>query len=544
MSEHSLEVQIEALPEKIGVYIMKGEDVLYVGKATNIKERVKNHFQASRLNPRESLIVGNTRSIDYIVTGSEVEALVEENILIKQYRPKYNVRLRDDKTYPYLKLSLEEEYPTLSIVRRPKKDDNRYYGPYADVAAMRNSLNTLRRLFPLRACKYDPDKPRKRPCTYYQMGLCSGICAGLISKDEYNERVKSLLLVLEGKTDQVIRKLEKEMSEASANLEYEKAARLRDRIADLTKTLSGTTVVFPKPVDLDVLGVAKTPSEACVQVLQVKGGKLVSSESYELNAQNAEDKEIVESFIKQYYARRIFAPPEIIVSARPRGVMTIQAWLLERFGSKTAVKIGVRGQKHRLLKMAVENAQSHIMELAGRKRRALRGLEELQQTLGLATMPRLIECFDVSTLAGRSSVGSMVSFQDGEPTKSRYRRFKIKTVVGQDDPRMIGELVHRRYSRLLTEKAQLPDLVIVDGGVTQLNSAKRSMERLGLELPVIGLAKKLEQIYLPNRPGPVELAKNSEGLFLIQRIRDEAHRFAIMYHRKLRIKTEISEVGH
>jgi len=543
MSEPGLEAQIDALPEKTGVYIMKGEDVLYVGKATNIKERVKSHFQAAKSNPRESLIVANTKSVDYIVTGSEVEALVEENILIKQYRPKYNVRLRDDKTYPYLKLSLEEEYPTLSIVRRPKKDNNRYYGPYADVAAMRNSLNTLRRLFPLRACKYDPNKPRRRPCTYYQMGLCSGICAGLISKEEYNERVKALLLALEGKTDQVITKLKQEMSKASTNLEYEKAARIRDRMAALTKTLTGTTVVFPKPVDLDVLGVAKTPSEACVQVLQVKSGKLVSSESYELNAQDAEDKEIVESFIKQYYARRIFAPPEIIVSARPLDFLTIQTWLLERFGSKTDIKSGVRGQKRRLLKMALENAQSHLKEVAGRKGRAFRGLEELQQSLGLATMPRLIECFDVSTLAGRSSVGSMVAFQDGEPAKSRYRRFKIKTIVGQDDPRMIGELVQRRYGRLLTEKSQLPDLVIVDGGATQLNSAKRSMGAVGIELPVVGLAKKLEQIYLLNRPRPVELAKNSEGLYLIQRIRDEAHRFAIIYHRKLRTKTAISKVS-
>jgi excinuclease ABC subunit C len=539
MSEPSFEAQVEALPEKIGVYIMKNSEVLYVGKASNIKERVKNHLQASRTNQRESLILNETKKIDYIITGSEVEALVEENILIKQYRPKYNIRLRDDKTYPYLKLSLEEEYPTLSIVRRPKKDNNRYYGPYADVAAMRQSLTTLRRLFPLRACKFDPKRPRRRSCTYYQMGLCSGICTGLISKEEYNERVKALLMVMDGKTDEVVRKLQKEMLEASTVLEYEKAGRIRDRLAALEKTLAGTAVVFPKPVDLDVLGIAKTPSEACVQVLQVKAGKLVSSESYELNSQDAEKSEIVDSFIKQYYAKRILSPPEIIVPTRLQDVSTIQEWLLERFKSKTVIVNRVRGQKRMLLKMAIENAQVHLEELSGRKKRTLKGIQELVQALALDATPRLIECFDVSTLGGRSSVGSLVVFQNGEPLKSEYRRFKIKTVVGQDDPHMMGELVHRRYRRLLEEKSPLPDLVIVDGGATQVSSAQRSMARLGLNLPLAGLAKKLEHVYLPDKPTPVELPKDSEGLYFIQRIRDEAHRFAVTYHRKLRMKSEI-----
>ncbi|MBS7622346.1 excinuclease ABC subunit UvrC [Candidatus Bathyarchaeota archaeon] len=536
MSEPTLEAQVEGLPEKPGVYIMKGEGILYVGKASNIKERVRNHIQAAKANRRESLIVDSTNKIEYIITGSEVEALVEENILIKQYKPKYNIRLSDDKTYPYLKLSLNEEYPTLTVVRRPKKDNNRYFGPYADVSAMWQSLNTLRRLFPLRACSFDPRKPRRRPCTYYQMGHCSGICAGLISKDEYNERVKSLLLVLEGKTDLVIKKLQREMLEASANLEYERAALVRDRIKALEKTLSSVSVVFPKFIDLDVLGVAKAGDEACVQVLQVKGGKLISSESYELNAQDAEDEEIMESFIKQYYARRVLSPPEIIVSAKIKDVATIQRWLLERFGSETIILRNVRGRKRQLLKLAVENARSHIDNLVTRKRKALQGVQELQRALRLSTEPLLIECFDVSNLSGRFSVGSMVVFEKGEPLKSSYRRFKIKTVVRQDDPQMISELVQRRYRRLLEEKAPPPDLIIVDGGITQANAAKRSLARLGLDLPVAGIAKRLEHIYLPERNQPIVLREASEGLYLIQRIRDEAHRFAVMYHRRLRAK--------
>jgi excinuclease ABC subunit C len=539
MGKSNLEMQVKVLPQKTGVYILKADDVLYVGKASNIRNRVKNHLLASKSNPREAMIIDNTKKIDYIITNTDVEALVEENILIKQYKPKFNIQLSDDKTYPYLKLSLDEEYPTLSIVRRPKNDKNRYFGPYADVAAMRQTLKTLRSLFPLRACKLDPRKPRKRPCMNYQIGLCSGICAGLISKEEYNERVKELLFVMEGRPDLAIAKLKNKMLEASSNLEYEKAAHIRDRIDALEKTLSKMTILFSKPIDLDVLGVAKTQTEACVQIMQVKNGKLVSSESFDIKAQDAEENEIIESFIQQYYSKRTFSPPEIIVSTKPYDASIIQEWMFERFNSRTKISTGVRGQKRRLLKLAIENARSHLDELAGQKRRALKGLKELQKILELDTLPKLIECFDISTLRGKSSVGSMISFLNGEPLKRGYRRFKIKTIVGQDDPKMIGEIIHRRYRRLLQEKSQLPDLIIVDGGIAQLNSARKSMLELGMELSIIGLAKQFEHVYSPNSNRPMSLPKNSEGLYLLQRIRDEAHRFAIAYHRKLRSKIAI-----
>jgi len=540
MSKSNLEMQVKVLPQKTGVYILKADDVLYVGKASNIRNRVKNHLLAAKSNPREAMIIDNTKKIDYIITNTDVEALVEENILIKQYKPKFNIQLSDDKTYPYLKLSLDEEYPTLSIVRRPKNDKNRYFGPYADVAAMRQTLKTLRSLFPLRTCKLDPRKPRKRPCMNYQIGLCSGICAGLISKEEYNERVKELLFVMEGRPDLAIAKLKNKMLEASSNLEYEKAAHIRDRIEALEKTLSKMTILFSKPIDLDVLGVAKTQTEACVQVMQVKNGKLVSSESFDVKAQDAEDNEIIESFIQQYYSRRTFSPPEIIVSTKPYDASIIQEWMFERFNSKTKISTGVRGQKRRLLKLAIENARSHLDELVDKKKRTLKGLKELQKILELDTLPKLIECFDISTLRGKSSVGSMISFLNGEPLKRGYRRFKIKTIVGQDDPKMIGEIIHRRYRRLLQEKSQLPDLIIVDGGIAQLNAARKSMLELGMELLIIGLAKQFEHVYSPNSNRPMSLPKNSEGLYLLQRIRDEAHRFAIAYHRKLRSKTAIS----
>ncbi|WP_455277937.1 excinuclease ABC subunit UvrC [[Eubacterium] cellulosolvens] len=539
MSRLNLERQIKALPQKTGVYIMKADEVLYVGKASNIRNRVKNHLQAVKSNPREAMIIAETKSIEYIITSTCVEALIEENILIKQYRPKYNIRLSDDKTYPYLKLSLDDEYPTLSIVRRTKNDKSRYFGPYADVAAMRQTLKTLRKLFPLTACKFDPRKPRKRPCIYYQIGLCSGICAGLISKKEYNERVKELLFVMEGRPELAIEKLKSKMLMASTNLEYEKAAKIRDQIGVLEKTLLKLTIVFSKPISLDVLGVANTKTEACVQVMQVKNGKLVSSESFDMNAQDVEDSEIIESFMQQYYSKRILSPPEIIVSAKPCEAPIIQEWMLKKFNSKTKILSEVRGQKRRLLELAIENARSHLDELADKKKKLLKGLEELQNILDLDTLPKLIECFDISTLRGKSSVGSMISFLNGEPLKRRYRRFKIKTIVGQDDPKMISEIIHRRYKRLLQEKSQLPDLIIVDGGMAQLNAARKSTLELGIELPIIGLAKQFEHVYSLNSNRPISLPKNSEGLYLLQRIRDEAHRFAIAYHRKLRSRTII-----
>jgi excinuclease ABC subunit C len=521
---------------------MKADEVLYVGKASNIRNRVKNHLQAVKSNPREAMIIGETKSIQYIITSTCVEALIEENILIKQYRPKYNIRLSDDKTYPYLKLSLDDEYPTLSIVRKTRNDKSRYFGPYADVAAMRQTLKTLRKLFPLTACKFNPRKPRKRPCIYYQIGLCSGICAGLISKKEYGERVKELLFVMEGRPELAIEKLKNRMLMASTNLEYEKAAKIRDQIGVLEKTLLKLTIVFSKPISLDVLGVAKTKTEVCVQVMQVKNGKLVSSESFDMNAQDVEDSEIIESFMQQYYSKRTLSPPEIIVSAKPCDAPVIQEWMLKKFNSKTKILSDVRGQKRRLLELAIENARSHLDELADKKKKLLKGLEELQNILKLYTLPKLIECFDISTLRGKSSVGSMISFLNGEPLKRRYRRFKIKTIVGQDDPKMIGEIIHRRYKRLLQDKSQLPDLIVVDGGIAQLNTARKSTLELGLELPIIGLAKQFEHIYSFSSNRPISLPKNSEGLYLLQRIRDEAHRFAVAYHRKLRSKAIVKNI--
>ncbi len=536
MNDPPIKAEITKLPDKTGVYVFKGKEVLYVGKASNIRERVNNHIQASRTNPRERQIVTNAEKIDYIVTPSEVEALIEENILIKLHKPRYNIRLSDDKTYPYLRLS-NEEYPTLSIVRRPKKDQSKYFGPYADVGSMRASLKTLRRLFPVRTCKKDLTKRTRRPCLYYHIGLCSGPCAGKITKEDYHDLVKALTLVLEGRADNVLKDLNTQMRDAAAKMEYERAARLRDQINALQKTTSQVQIVLPQPQDLDVAALARRGSDSCVQVLQIKEGRLVSSESFEVTA-TAEDRDqdILEPFLKQYYAGRVLLPPEIVIPKPLADVETIGKWLSTKRGAPVTLTASRTGAKRSLVTLALENAKTHIDEKIKKMEKIRKGLEDLQKILHLSAQPTLIECFDVSTLQGRSSVGSMVTFKDGNPWKKGYRRFKIKTIVGQDDPAMIGELVFRRYRRRLEEKAGLPDLVIVDGGVTQMNAASHSLTQLGVELPVIGLAKELENVYIKDVKGLIRLPQDSEALHILQRVRDEAHRFAIAYHRKLREK--------
>ncbi len=534
MEEQQIKKEIGKLPDRIGVYLFKGDEVLYVGKASNIRERVNNHLQASKTNTRESQIVTNTKRIDYLVTESEVDALIEENILIKLHKPKYNIRLRDDKTYPYIKLSAEE-YPTLSIIRRPKDDGSKYFGPYADVGAMRSSLRTLRRLFPVRTCKKDLIKKIQRPCLYYHIGLCSGPCTGKITKQDYRELVRALTLVLEGRSDTLLQELNARMLEASSTMAFERAARLRDQINVIQKTTSPVQIVLPRRRDLDVLALARARFDSCVQVLQVKEGRLVSSESFELAAGSGDgDEEILESFLKQYYAGRIWLPPEVVVPKRLPDAKTIEEWLSKKRGEKAQLTSPRKGPKKKLLKLAQENASTHIDQKMKRKEMTRKGLEKLQETLHLPSHPSLIECFDVSTLRGRSSVGSMVTLKDGEPFKKGYRRYKIKTLVGQDDPRMIREIVYRRYRRLLEEKQDLPDLIIVDGGLTQMRGALHALKQLGADLPVIGLAKEMNNIYVKGHEKPFNLPSDSEALYILQRARDEAHRFAISYHRKLR----------
>ncbi len=536
-----LTAQIEKLPEKTGVYIFKGGNTtLYVGKAINIKKRVQNHFQAAKTDEREKRIIEPAEKIDYIVTETETDALIEENILIKTYQPKHNVRLSDDKTYPYIKIDTKGNYPCLSIVRRMADDDAKYFGPYGDVGAMRNSLKVIRRFFPIRACKKELKAFKDRPCVYHHLGQCSAPCAGQISEKEYNTIVSQLILFLDGKMNGVIRNLQSEMSDVSLKQEYERAAALRDRIHDLEKTVQKVRVVLPSAENLDAITLIRGEDEVCAQVLQVREGKVISSESFNLKvAEEAGDEESLESFLKQYYQKRSYIPNRIIINKRIGDSEVIAKWLSEKSQRKIEIRAPSDPKLRAILNLASENARTHLEQSYAAKKRAAISLAELKKELGLTKVPRLIECFDISNLGEKEAVGSKVAFANGAPNKKEYRMYKIKTVLGQDDPAMMGEVIRRRFTRLLEEKGTLPDLVVVDGGITQVKSAKRSLYGLGIDIPIIGLAKKLEQIYIPN--GEIlEPERNSESSLLLQHVRDEAHRFAVKYHRKRREKMLVS----
>jgi excinuclease ABC subunit C len=533
-------LQIEQLPEKTGVYIFKGDHtVLYVGKAANIKKRIQNHFQAAKTDQREKRIIESTDRIDYIVTDTETEALIEENVLIKAYKPRHNVRLSDDKTYPYIKIDTKEDFPCLSITRKTTQTGAKYFGPYGDVGAMRNSLKTITRIFPVRTCKKPIDAPAKRPCIYYHIGRCSAPCAARVSRQEYDSMVNGLILFLEGKMNGVIQNLRSEMSAASLRQEYEKAASLRDRITDLERTVQTVRVVLPSNENLDAIVLYRGKGGVCTQVLQVREGKILASENFNLKAaEDADDQETLESFLKQYYLRRTYIPNKLILNKRI-GDSAIADWLSEKSGKRTVIKKPSDVKLKAILNLASENARTYLEQLDAARKKAANSLFELRSILGLKKVPKAIECFDISNLGEREAVGSKIAFLDGMPNKKEYRMYRIRTVFRQDDQAMIGEIVRRRFTRLLKEGRILPDLVVVDGGITQVRAAKRQLDELAVTAPVIGLAKRLEQIYLPD--GRIlEPHRNSASSLLLQHIRNEAHRFAVKYHRKRIEKTEVS----
>ncbi len=536
----SLQEQIDQLPEKTGVYIFKGRNkTVYIGKATNIKKRVVNHFQNSKYNQRESLIIKSIEKMEYILTNTETDALIEENILIKTYKPMYNVHLSDDKAYPYLKIDIASEYPCINVVRRISNDNAKYFGPYSDVAAMRSSLQFLRDLFPIRTCKKDLNKIR-RSCLYYHIHRCCAPCLGNISKQEYAKIVNQLILFLEGKQNIIINNLQSDMTAASQKQEYEKAAYLRDKIADLEKVTREIKVVLPSDRYLDAIVLCRRKIGTCVQVLQIREGKLLSSESFDLKeADQASDQEALESFLKQYYMKRTYIPTTLLINKKISDSTIIANLLSIRCGKSIEIKKPSDEKFKGLLDIGLLNASAHLDQLTKVKQKLQDSLEQLKKDMGLMDIPRLIECYDISNLGSKQAVGAKILFQDGRPNKKMYRMFKIKTISGQDDQAMMGEVIQRRFKRLIEEDTTPPDLVVVDGGITQVKKAKNELDTLSLSIPVIGLAKKWERIYFPDG-NILELSNRSKSKLLLQQIRDETHRFALQYHRKRREKNQIS----
>ena len=567
----SLQQAVRALPAKPGVYLFKNAagEIIYVGKAVSLRDRVRSYFQkhGRYVSPKVKAMVEHIADLEFIVTDSEVEALILECNLIKEHEPWYNVRLKDDKSFPYLKVTAER-FPRVMVVRRPSKE-GRNFGPYTDARAVRETLKFLRKLFPVRTCSLDlSGELNYRPCLLYHIGRCGAPCAGLQSEEEYNRLIDEVCLFLEGRHHRLIPELRAKMEAAAAKLEFERAARLRDQLQALEKVVERQKVVSDDGNDQDVIGMARSGNSLCVQVFFVRDGKLTGREHFFLEgAGDTSDAEALGAFVQQYYAEAAFVPREILLPEELEDQEVLAEWLSRRRGGKVTLRVPKRGEKRRLVEMVTHNAVLVLGESEAKRARVLerrsQALTQLQELFGLEEPPRRIEAYDISNTQGQDAVGSMVVFIDGEPANAEYRQFKIRDIEGPNDFAMMHQVISRRFMRGLKEREELaalpagerdaqarkarfadfPDLVIIDGGKGQLGAARDALRELNLEeIPTAGLAERLEEIYVEDQPEPIRLPDDSPALQLLQHIRDEAHRFALNYHRKLRSKRQSRSV--
>ena len=541
--------KLKLLPDSPGVYIMKDDHgkIIYVGKAIVLKNRVRQYFQSSRNHtPKVRAMVSHIADFETIMTANEVESLILEANLIKKHRPRYNIRLKDDKSYPYVKVTVQEDFPRVFITRRVLRDGARYFGPYTNVTALRDSLKLLRRLFPLRTCRTMPE----RPCLEYHIKRCLAPCVGKVEAEDYRAMIRAVLLFLEGRTDDVERELEQRMNAAAEAYHFETAAWLRDQLSAV-RTAAERQNIVTGAGDQDAVGMARSAAGVCVQIFFIRGGKMIGREHFLLRGSEEEsDADILRAFLEQYYNQATFVPREVLLPCAidAAAQATIEAWLAARKGGgKVALLTPQRGTKHDIVQMATGNAAKFLADEETRRslldEQTLGAVEELGRYLGLKHPPRRMECFDISHNQGQETVASMVVFEDGAPKKSDYRRFKIRSTEGKpDDFLSMREVTTRRYVGLPEE--ELPDLIIIDGGKGQLSSALEIIRHAAghKDVPVVGLAKQFELVFTEGNPDPVELPRRSQALYLIQRIRDEAHRFAITFHRKLRGKRNLVSV--
>jgi excinuclease ABC subunit C len=545
------ETKVQLLPESPGVYLLKDHKgtIIYIGKAKSLRNRVRSYFQRpDERDVKTRILINKIADVDYLVTESEKEALILENNLIKKHKPRYNVKIKDDKNYPCLRFTIEQPFPRLMIVRRIKRDGSLYFGPYPSALSVRNTLKLIYKLFPLRSCKDAKFKNRTRPCINYQMGRCLAPCVGKVDAHTYGKIVREVRLFLEGKDRELIRILKRRMREKSDGLDFEGAAGIRDQIHSIEKTIERQHIVSKGFLDQDVIGFHRNGGIG-VQALFVRSGMLMGGRFFSLSQQQWPDEEIISSFINQFYGEGKFIPQEVLLPFSVQDHELIEQWLTEKKGSRVRLMVPKRGDRVRLIRMAMDNAEKALRSKAELEIDPEHILRELQQKLRLNRFPRKIEAFDISDIKGGAAVGSMVVFEGGEPLKSKYRRFRIKSTLGSDDYGMMYEILIRRYQRAMQE-GELPDLVMVDGGKGQMNVALGVLKNLGIDgIDVIGLAKdrvqtrhsptlerKGERIFLPKRKEPISLGKTSPTLRLLQHIRDESHRFAITYHKRLRQK--------
>jgi len=578
-----LQAQVRALPNRPGVYIMRnGEgEVIYVGKAAKLRSRIRSYFGSPHsFEPKVRRLVEQIADFEFIVTGSAQEALILEATLIKRHQPFFNVRLKDDKHYPYLKIDLGNPWPRLEITRRVQPNGgNRYFGPYASAGSVRKTLDLVKKLFPWRSCTKAITGKDPRPCLDYYIHRCIAPCSGYCTKEEYDNVIRQVILFLEGRADEVVKELRQKMAEAAEGWEFERAAVLRDQIHAVESVTERQAMATTDFIDTDVFGLARQDNQACVQVFFIRASKVIGRDTFTLEGVSDEPEEqVVASFLKQFYQSATYVPQRILLPCRVPEAPLIQAWLSQMRGSKTELVAPQRGEKRRLVTMAEENAREALQMMRARwladSGKTQAALEELQEELNLPNLPQRIECYDISNIGGTSAVGSMVVFLEGRPHPAEYRRFRIKTVAGADDYAMLQEVLRRRFKRAsargepvepradsgpahpepVLSAAEgpvegradeggwgiLPDLVIVDGGKGQLNAALDVMRDLGVgHIPAAGLAKQHEELFVQDMSEPIVLPRTSQALYLVQRIRDEAHRFAITYHRGVRQKAGI-----
>lgn len=559
----TLEEILQHLPDRPGVYLMKNAKgrVIYVGKAKSLKNRVRSYFQAGGdPDPRKAQMVELITDLETVVTASEMEAFILESTLIKKHKPRYNVVLRDDKNYPYLRLSINEKFPNLSVVRRLVKDGALYFGPYVPSGPMWEALNFINRLFPMRKCrKKDIGERIGRPCLQFEMKRCTGPCGGEVDQEEYMKMVEEVRLFLNGKDKELVRDLERKMKAAAEAMNFEAAAHIRDRITALKKATETQNVISQGMEDRDIIAVAKEGAAADIQILFVRKGKLLGRKDfYLMNALETEEDEILAEFVNQFYTEDKEIPPEVFVSHNLPERELLEQLLCNIRAKQVRLIVPQRGTGVKLVQMALENAkvslEQNLKTDAGRDLTLL----ALKSELGLKRLPRRIEAFDISNTGGQEAVASMVSFHDCKPEKDGYRHFRIKTVDQPDDFAMMGEVISRRYRRVMEEGSEWPDLIMVDGGQGQLSSAIEALKNVGADIEdidIIGLAKaqekglkyagvreskSFERVYKKDASEPKVLSPTSAAVNLLARVRDESHRFAITYHRKLRSKKGIA----
>lgn len=544
-----LKDKVSEFPEEPGVYVIRSKgEVIYVGKSASLRGRVQSYFHSnSSTSAKTRALREEADDIDYIVTESEVEALILEENLIKEHRPRYNVLLKDNKRYPYLKIT-SEKFPAVVVTRRRSDSDGELFGPYTDAGAMRETLDTLKKIFPIKDCSWSAADGKRRPCLRYYIGRCSAPCAGKIDEDGYQEYIDKVRDVLNGNHDKVIDSLREKMEEAAEKNEFEKAAEWRDKICALEKIGDTHNVRLNDELDRDFVALERRADEGVIQVFFVRRGRISGQDSYQLEfPPNEEDGTVVGEFLKKFYANRGVIPAEILVSAKPDDRDIIEEWLGELRSGEVEIKVPRRGSKRKVLEMAGRNAKFTFGPgEVSKAENGERGVIQLMSELGLETPPKRIEGYDISNISGTDSVGSMVVFTDGKKDKSNYRRFKISDITGPDDYGMIKQVLRRRFIHEDRSEeddesfSTYPDLLLIDGGKGQVNAVADVMEELDLaDVPLIGLAKEFEDVYKPGESEPLDIDKDSEGLQLLQRVRDEAHRFALDYHRRLRQKRTV-----